>query len=387
MAANLLKCVSQRDIDTPYRFSLTGINVYSFEEALYHVYNYWEQSMDDFVSDEFIGWVKNVLDLSFLAAKIKQIAAIKSLSARLIGFLLIIDYFDEVQIAGIRNKVIQWESALEWERLNKKADYLMQHKDPERAVAYYKKALTFSENKMLLNNIAIALMQLENFSEAEFYLSKAYAIDNSDIIIMLNLAEGAIYNHNYEKALRMLKNAEKLETHNPDIQYLYGELNLEAGNIRYSIDYFEKAYELNKDSYYLYRLADVYVKLRLFDKALSVLDRSENKDKVFLVKQSEVYALYNNIPAAIKCIEKALLLNKDDEALWTRLAKLYRMDYDLPRAGNAALTALGLMPSDERARLEDARIKKAQGKLKEYQHILHGILKDFKKKYRETTGV
>ncbi len=382
MSAQLLLAVSQAENNIPYKFKLTNINVYSFEEALYHVYAYWTQSTDDFVSDEFLTWVSSTLGLSFLASKIKEISKIEAFSERLLSFLSIIDYFDEIQLVSLRSRLLEWEKTCEWERLKVRADYLLDNKDPYAAISFYKKALELQENVVLLNNIAIALMQLCCFQEAEYYLEKAYGIDGNNIDIVLHLTEAAIYNHNFEKALRMLCVAEQIEPKNADIQFLHGELNYEMGNVRYSIDYFEKAFELKKDAFYVYRLADVYVKLRLYEKALSSLDKVLFKERNFLMKQADIYVKFNNVPAAIKCIKQALVVDNNDAELWVKLAMYHRIDYDHIHAAIAIDKALKIAPNDQKAKLENARIKKAQGKIKEYQLILSDILTSFKHKYR-----
>jgi tetratricopeptide (TPR) repeat protein len=200
---------------------------------------------------------------------------------------------------------------------------------------------------------------------------------------MLNLSEACIYGGSFEKALKLLKVAEERDRGNGDIYYLYGELNLETGNIRYSIDYYEKAITLRDDPDYYYRLADVYVKLRRYEAALETLEKVKVKDVKFLLIQAELYVSSGNVPAAIKCMERALLTERENVELWTRLAEYHRLDYDLNRAFYAVSKALNIDAENDRARLESARIKKALGKTKEYQASLHDILKGFKRKYRE----
>ncbi len=381
----LILTISQaKEPKMPYKFKLTGINVYSFEEALFHTYTYWQQSVDDFCSDEFITWVKKELDLAFLATKLKQISENKSITERFVQFLSIIDYFDEIQIVSIKSKLLVWEKELEWQHLKQRGDYLFQNGDPERAVIFYKKALFHTENVQLLNNTAIALMQLSQFEEAVGFLERAFKLEAENITIVLNLAEAAIYSKDFEKALLTLKKAEALEPQNADIQFLHGELNLEAGNIRYSMKCFENAYALKDDAYYVYRIADVHVRLRQYDRALEALENVKTRDSSFYKKQAEVYAVSNNVPAAIKCIERAIFYNRDEPTLWITLAKYHRMDYDLSRAASAIAMAVALAPENEHAALESARIKKAQGNLKEYRDTLNKILKGFKKRHRET---
>ena len=59
------------------------------------------------------------------------------------------------------------------------------------------------------------------------------------------------------------------------------------------------------------------------------------------------------------------------------------MDYDLNMAEKAILKALGIDSESKEVNLEYAKIKKAQGKLRDYQVILDKILNSFKKEYRQ----
>jgi len=381
--AELLLCVSQEEAAYLYKFKTTGIQAGSFEEAVYHCYHYWKQSADDFVSEEFIQWVANGLHLSYLALKIKEIAKIQSFGDRLIGFLSLIDYLDPIQITKLKSELMAWEQRLEWERLKEQGDFLLEKGDPVKAYALYKKALALSENLPLLNNAALALTQLEFFEEAAGLLDRAYAMGPENAGIIRNIAEVSIYLHDFERALRALKAAEDKGCALDEIYYLYGELNLQADNIRYSIDYFQKAIQQQPKAAYIFRLADVYLRLRQHDKALDALAQCPVQDVACLEKLAEVHAKSDNLPGAIRAVEKALLQNNASAALWTKLAMYHRLDYDLQRANSAILKALALNPADDRARLENARIKKAMGKTGDYQAALQSILTGFKQNYRE----
>ncbi len=384
MSAELHLCISQDEINRPYKFTMTNINVYSMEEAAYHCYHYWKQSYDEFLLPEFLDWVRDVLNQHFFASQIIAIKEKSTISERLLSFLSLFDYFDQIQLAKLKSLLIQWEKRLEWERLKEQGDYLTENGNPDKAIPLYKKALTYGENLDIYNNLSISLMELSYFQEAIVYLEKALNIDNKNINILLNLAEACIYNHNFEKALRVLSSAEEINKSHPDIQYLYGELNFETGNIRYSIEYFKKAISINKDSHYISRLTDVYVKLRQYDNALENLENMPEKNKNYYLKKAAVFIINNNVPAAIRSIQQALLAYKEDVELWTKLAEYHRLDYDLKKADSAITKAISISANDDKAKLEQAKIKKAQGKVKEYQSVLGSILNRLKNRYRDT---
>jgi len=392
METQLLLCISQEEVQNPYKFKMTNINVYSFEEALYHCFYYFKQSIDDFSSSDFLSWVKNDLGQSFLASKIKQLCTIKNAGDRLVGFLSLVDYFDEEQILNLREQISEWGKRLEWEHLKEQADYLIENGEPRKAALFYKQALDHENNKILLNNLGVALMQVRNFSEAAACFERALAHSDDtqkgesdfDFQITLNLIESSIYGKDFQKALKFLKKAEDQHPENPDVYYLFGEFNFEAENIRYCVDYFKKAISIESDTHYFIRIADVYLKLRQFDNALKILESSPKKDKHILLKQAQVCEKQNNIPASIKCIEKALFFEMNDVELWTKLAMYHRLNYDLKNAFAAISKALNISSENESTKIELARIRKAQGKIKEYQSVLHDIMITLKQDYRDS---
>ena len=127
------------------------------------------------------------------------------------------------------------------------------------------------------------------------------------------------------------------------------------------------------------------MRIRQFDKAFEVLARVEeaDQDQKFLKKQAEHQATAGNLPDAIKSIERALVTDNTRADLWVLKAGYHRADYNIVRAQGSIGRALTTSPDSYAVLLENARIKKAQGRTKEYQDILHGILESLKKDYRK----
>jgi tetratricopeptide (TPR) repeat protein len=385
-------CVSQHINETPYPFKSTGIRVYSFEEALYHTYHYWKQSVDDFLSDELIAWVNDVLGLSYLAAKMKELKRVDSFNRRMLGFLRLTDYFNDVELKNLSRELTQWEMRLEWEKLKERADDLIHRGEPEKAVSLYRRALQYEENITILNNIGIAYMQLGEYTEAFGCLSRALVLDKAEsVTIMLHFAEAAAYCGYYDKAeqaLTAVVAAAPVSNQSiiaADIAYIHGVIAAGRGQWHDAIECYERAITQSEGTVALYinKLADVYVFMRQFEKALATLERVAEKDIGYFIKQAELTAAAGNVSAAVKCMQKAVMLKDNDAALWTKLAMYRRLDYDLTMADAAIGKALSVAPENERARMESARIKKALGRTREYQAILNKILKGFRQRYRE----
>ncbi|MCL2852356.1 MAG: tetratricopeptide repeat protein [Defluviitaleaceae bacterium] len=382
--SELYLAVSHEENKIPYKFKMTDINVYSLEEAAFHVYKYWRESGEEFLSQEFIDWTRDILKLPYYASQLTHLNEKNSLSGRLVGFLSLFESYDEIRLSSLRAALQEWEARLMWERLKENADYLYRQGNPSKAAGLYKRALEYSENYQILNNYAMSLMKLYRFEEAAALLERAVALEPGSVRLRLGLAESHIRARNLEAGLRSLISAGELDPGNPDIDYMHGLLNLETGDTRHSIDNFKKALSAKYDPHYVYSLAQVYIRLRTYDKAAEALETIIVKDKAYHIIKADIHRLTHNIPAAIKSIEQALATSRGDAELWTKLAAYHRLDYDLTKAENAVKKALAIDPSHERARFESAKIKKAQGKTKEYQTTLGGILSGFKAGFRES---
>ena len=379
--SQLLICINQADNNTAYKFS-TGMEVYTFEEALYHTFNYWKESMDDFSSAEFINWVKESLDQKYLASQITDINKLESSGEKLLKFLSITDYYDNEEIASLKKEMGVWEAQLEWERLKSMGDLFMEKNEPQKAYNYYKKALMSGEDINLLNNMGVCLMRLEIFDGAVEFLSRAYVMDKNDFNILINYAEALIYKGDFEQAFKYLRKAER-DGEKAVVSYLYGKLCQESNNLNEALSHYERAVSLEYDPFYYYTLAALFTKLRKFNRALETLDNIIDKDRVFYIHQAEVYAALEDYAAAVKCMEKAVVHGeRNNPGLWAILAKYHRLNYDMGRAERAALTALNIDANHKPARLEMARIKKSQGKTKDYQKSLSQVLDTFKNEYR-----
>jgi len=360
--------------------------VFSFEEAVYHVYHYWKQSVDDITSPGLANWVHDTLEMSYLSARIKEAAKIEGFSQRMLAFLRIIEYFSEEELQALKPELERWETRLEWETYKERADDLVARGDPDKAVALYRRALQYEENPALLNNMGVAYMQIEAYGEACRYFSQALKWDDTNPSIWIHYIEALILARRFEeaeKALSTTLDSSLLNESDADVLYLRGELAFGQGKYADSLVYYDRAITVSPHVQYVFRLADVYAKMRQFDRALRTMTRIARHDIPFYMKQAELHALADNMPAAIKSIERALALQNNHTELWVRLARYHRLDYNLTQANAAISKALSLDAKNERARLESARIKKGMGNTKEYQSTLNKILTGFKGWYRD----
>jgi tetratricopeptide (TPR) repeat protein len=376
-------CVSQQPDAPPFAFKATGIRVYSFEEALYHVYHYWRESVDDVLSDAMVTWVTD-LGLTYIAARMKDLVKVDSFADRMAGFLRLAEYFDEAEMAELRVNLTRWETRREWEQLKERGDYFLKRNDPAKALPLYRRALQYDENVPLLNNLAVAHMRLSAYAEALRFLARARSLEPENRILTLHYAEAAILCGEYKRGANALQQAQNKGL-SPDIPYLYGLMAYERQDYPAALERFEEA--INQDAsvpLYAYKMADTYLHMRQYDNALDALKRVDQPDGEYHAKKAEIYAAYGNHPAAIRAIQQALASPGGDSVnMWVRLAALYRRDYDLERANAAIVRALSLDADSDTARLENARIKRGLGRMREYQAGLADVLRGFKQRYRD----
>ena len=389
---DLLYCVSQQENNVPYRFPGTGIQVYSMEEVLYHVYNYWKQSVDDITSPALPQWVGHTLGLSFISSKIKEIARIELFSERMSAFLRVIDYFSEDELTAVAVDFIKWEKRLEWETHKERADDLVNRGDPGKAILLYRRALQFDENIYIYNNLAVAYMQTEAYDDAcrSFEQAMKHVPDAAfnKRSLLLNYCEALIYNKDFKKSAEII--AELATEISADVLFLHGELSAGTGDINSAVEYYEQAIELSRKNensagveVYVFRLADTYASRRQYEKAIETLLQLKQTNTSCLMKMAEMHCLANNLPGAISSVKKAIIIKPGNADLWVRLARYHRLNYDLPKAEEAIIKALTLDAGNERAKMESARIKKNLGHIKAYQGLLKDILEGFKNRYME----
>ena len=374
--------VSQQKNTVPYIFNQTTQKVYSIEEAQYYVYHNWRLVSDDFLSDGFVSWVAG-LGLSFFSSKIKDISRQPSFSMRILGFLGLTEFFDDDDLTSLKARLEKWEERQDYEKLKERADYFVLRNEPAKAIPLYKHAIALEESAGLLNNLGVALMQTQDFDEAVICFRRAVYLAPSNSDVLFGLIESLIRNSNAAEAKEEL---DKIKNrHSSELSYLHGLLAWNEKRHLDSISLLKEACRLNPDSnFFVYEVASKLAVMRQFESAIKFLEFSKIKDSSFYITQADIFKTAKDFPNAIKSVKNAIqLYNGKSAILYTKLASFYRQDYNLQQAEDSVLIALEVDPDNDLAKLELARIKKAQGRIRDYQAGLNDVLGGFKKRYRE----
>ena len=380
-------CVSQQKNTIPYIFGQTGQKIFSFEEAQYYVYHNWRLVADDFLCDGFVSWLAGI-GLSYFSSKIKDVSRLQTFSLRILGFLRLADFFDDDELSFLSSHLEKWEARQDYEKLKERADFFTKRGEPKKAIPLYRQAIAHEENENLLNNLGVAQMQVQNYTDAIESFKLALSISPGNVNILLGLVESLVRNGNTSEARTELSNLFKWQADSKssaDVLYLQGLLAWSEKRHLDSLSFLKEACRLSADSsFFVFEVASKLTAMRQFESAIRFLENSPIKDFAFYVAQADILNVAKDFSSAIKAIKKAIdLFDGKSAALYTKLAGFYRQDYNLSQAEASIRTAMEADPENELAKLELARIKKAQGKIREYQAGLNDVLNGFKKRYRE----
>ena len=303
-----------------------------------------------------------------------------------IDFLTLNNFYTLEEIENISLELFNWEKRGQVERKKIKGDRLFKENMFEKAIESYKDAIDFDiSNPILYNNVGICYIRLKKYDLALIYLKKAINIDPNNIDIIFNIIELLIEKEDFEQAEEYINNIDESMIYNK--YYYLGELYFKQKYYDKSKSSFAKAYLFKKSDNILLKFANCYIKQGLYDKASKCLESIEDNSIDILIDKSDIYEQLNNIPMAIKAIEKANFYDRNNYILWLKLAKYYRQEYNLLKAEGAIYKAYTLAPDNEQVLFEQSLIKKSQGKFKEYQNILSKIVQKASEDYRENLHI
>lgn len=385
MEASLKLSMAEDRKISPYRLT-NGINIYSIEEAIYLFYKNFKEYSTDFFEDKFINWVYNELLNIDIANKLLDIKRQQSFYQKSIDFLTLNNFYTLEEIENISLELFNWEKRGQVERKKIKGDRLFKENMFEKAIESYKDAIDFDiSNPILYNNVGICYIRLKKYDLALIYLKKAINIEPNNIDIIFNIIELLIEKEDFEQAEEYINDIDESMIYNK--YYYLGELYFKQKYYDKSKSSFAKAYLFKKSDNILLKFANCYIKQGLYDKASKCLESIEDNSIDILIDKSDIYEQLNNIPMAIKAIEKANFYDRNNYILWLKLAKYYRQEYNLLKAEGAIYKAYTLAPDNEQVLFEQSLIKKSQGKFKEYQNILSKIVQKASEDYRENLHI
>ncbi len=225
------------------------------------------------------------------------------------------------------------------------------------AIPEYKEALKIKPEPAALHNMALALINTGNESQAIDYLIKAGAADNNGNVAHLSYSKlGVLYinRKDYDSAEKYLRMAESLNSRDPIIRYNLGVAYLKMKQPDKALAEFQKAEELGKnDENLLENLGETYYSLNDYEKSIDAYSRLLNTNKRnirILSKLAEIYYEKGEPEKAFELYQKITILEPVSENARIAYVNMGNILDDLGRSDEAIETynkALAITEDDD----------------------------------------
>ncbi|MDR1000934.1 MAG: hypothetical protein LBL96_09095 [Clostridiales bacterium] len=374
---NLILCVNADGCDKPYEFHATGARVFSIEEASFHVWQNWRETFDDIKGKHFAAWTGDALRMFDVAKRLRE-HALASVSSAVTSFLRDAGVLTSEEIDLVMADIIAWEKRENWERLKERGDYFMIKKSPSRALGFYRQALNEERSAVLLNNTAVALMNLGDFVHAKDLLAEARELDKMNGDITVHFAEACVHCGDFETASNLLGNARSTSK----ASLVRASLFESQEKYDQAEFYYKEAAKDNTEATSL-KLVDFYIRRAIYDKAESALERV-NSLAAADERRADILCAQGKQQEAAQLIESALRNNAGNAALWQKLAEVDLRANAYNQAFESANRALSIEPANLSARLLLIKARHAMSRSRDYLKELQTLIASLKSDYRES---
>lgn len=181
---SLLLC-RQEHVTHPFYVEELGIHLYSSQELSYVIYNNPLMAMDGFVDEHLIRFIRDELDMEFLAARLeKWIGSGENTDELLFIILQECCYYTAAEINQFHQKTAAFRKLHQAEYAKQRADFLFEKRQYGKAVALYEKILEFPRDRFvddfffgkIWNNLAASYARVFQFEKASAAFDRAYAL-------------------------------------------------------------------------------------------------------------------------------------------------------------------------------------------------------------------
>lgn len=188
---SLILC-RQEPVKHPFYFEGLGVRLYSSQELCYAIYNNPLLVMDGFVDKNLIDFIRDDLDMAFLAMKLEKWQLSGEEPDELLAIILHeCDYYQAAQVSRFKQQVAAYRRLSEAEFLKTKADYLFSGKQYGKAVAEYHKIIELPKANhadddflaKIYNNLGAAYARLFMTDKAYQSYQKSFDLKkNSEVL-------------------------------------------------------------------------------------------------------------------------------------------------------------------------------------------------------------
>lgn len=188
---SLILC-RQEPVRQPFYFEGLGVRLYSSQELCYVIYNHPLLVMEGFVDKNLIRFIREELDMGFLALKLEKWQESGEDTDTLLTLILHeCDYYHAPEVSRFEQKLQTYRKMTRLEFLKTKADYLFSIKQYGKAIAEYHKITESIKGKRvpdtfqakIYNNLGAAYARMFMTDKACQAYQKSYNLVNKPEIL------------------------------------------------------------------------------------------------------------------------------------------------------------------------------------------------------------
>lgn len=188
---SLILC-RQEPVKHPFYFEGLGVHLYSSQEICYVIYNNPLLVLEGFVDDHLIEFIRNELEMGFLAAKLEKWQQSGEDTDELLFLILTeCDYYNAAEIKRFRQQIENYRKMTPPEFAKAKADYLFTRKQYGKAVAEYESILEMPKDAAIddvfrariYNNLGASYARLFSMDKAYQAYLKSFDLDRSGDVL------------------------------------------------------------------------------------------------------------------------------------------------------------------------------------------------------------
>lgn len=188
---SLILC-RQEPVKHPYYFEGLGVRLYSSQELCYVIYNNPLLVMEGFVDNALIEFIRDDLDMAFLALKLVKWQQSGEDGDELLALILHeCDYYNGAEVSRFRQKLSSYRRMPEAEFLKERADYLFSRKQYGKSAAEYQKILDLPKGNRgsevfqakIYNNLGASYARLFMTDKAYLAYQKSFDLVKSSEVL------------------------------------------------------------------------------------------------------------------------------------------------------------------------------------------------------------
>lgn len=197
----IILCEARQAV-VPYVFVNTQVEVYSYEELCFYIYNNGALLYEEQFQGKLVQWIKTELDMEELAnAVMEKLASESAFIDILVAILSAGRYYETAEIRQFIDKQELLDLLPEVEKIKLKADSFLMYKRLLKAISLYDEILrqegTIEDKRFIgdvYHNKGVSLAKNMELTKAKACFLKAYQLNQKkpslEAYIMLRLLEG-----------------------------------------------------------------------------------------------------------------------------------------------------------------------------------------------------